>query len=95
MTTNDGAKLELKGITNGVTVGWSGSLRDWFAGMAMQTVIMPEIKRIDRWEREAGVDESVTITWDIGDASQWAESCYAIADAMLAEREKEACNGKA
>lgn len=100
MSINDGGPAFPGSIGNVPEVHWATapvgmSLRDWFAGMAMQSVIMPEIKRIDRWEKEEGVDGDVTITWDTGDAIRWAESCYVIADAMIAEREKESVNGKA
>jgi len=53
------------------------SLRDWFAGMALQGFCA----NADLHGKEQG-------TW-IGDAA--ARDAYSYADAMLAEREKEPC----
>lgn len=52
---------------------WSGlSLRDWFAGQAI-----------------AVVNENFAPLGDEGDWAHWvAKTAYAVADAMLAEREK-------
>ncbi len=54
--------------------GSSGmSLRDWFAGMALQGIVSNYVKRLDAGD---------------SDADRWAEECYCIADAMIAERDK-------
>lgn len=50
------------------------SLRDWFAGMALQGLI-------------AGRDWS-HIASDDGKLKAWTEGAYLVADAMLAQREK-------
>ena len=50
------------------------SLRDWFAGQALNQRLTPG------WSEEVGEDPR--------DIKSVAEECYAIADAMLAERNK-------
>lgn len=50
------------------------SLRDWFAGKAL--------------EGDLAAQGQVTGEWADGNAAFLAKRCYVIADAMLAEREK-------
>lgn len=57
-----------------ITVNEGGmSLRDWFAGMALQGIVSNYVKRLDAGD---------------SDADRWAEECYSIADSMLEERNK-------
>lgn len=64
------------------------SLRDHFAGLAMQQIMGIEMARMDRWEMISGNDNDTSPPWDNGDAKKWAEDSYLVADAMLAARKE-------
>jgi hypothetical protein len=72
--------------TTGVQVvreQWPGlSLRDWFAGKALEG-LLPKLPLVDQTGKLGiKVEDKIQHNADI------AESCYCIADAMLAERER-------
>jgi len=57
------------------------SLRDWFAGMALQGIAYSATAV----SIEAARNGLKCPVWD---TSLWASQCYQVADAMLAERER-------
>lgn len=61
------------------------SLRDWFAGKALEGLTaQPDCRLFD-----GKADDAVGLaTWRVKIAREDAEHCYRLADAMLAEREK-------
>ena len=71
------------------------TLRDWFAGMAMQAILSTytsNLRRDDRDESDSGADCASfnrELAVDNGDGlAEVAADAYLFADAMLAERDK-------
>lgn len=90
MATNDGGPAI---VTGGM------SLRDWFAGLAMQSLIVIGARRV--WENpdcKGGFYEEPQSAWYFGEdptemddtsgGQTLSGDAYSIADAMLARREK-------
>lgn len=78
-----------------VTKVFPGTLRDWFAGQAMQAIVTNQViaKMMSELKGEAIADApdptaAAREFQDIIEFPAYAKASYAIADAMLAEREK-------